>query len=333
LPLLLLPARAALAHIKWFADFDLTRPPRPVGEVLDGPFIAFFFASIAFIYLFFVVDRYVLRRGILQAALVRYTVSEPTAFAVMRVAVLMFFAALSVYGFTGNGFYLTPELKTGAPWVPYAQVALSLCALSRRTAPLVGVGIAILYAAAVRVYGFFHLLDYLILAGVAFYFLASATARPGWLTARYIVLFAATGLTLLWAAIEKWAYPAWTYPLVARDPSLLMGLAPESYMLLAGWVEFNVTYILLSAASLLSRAIAFGFGSLFALAIYKFGMVDAVGHLLIIAILFVLVLRGPTKGREILVLEGKSLATEAYFMAGNYTFWFVVVFTSYLRSP
>jgi hypothetical protein len=329
LPLLLFPVGDALAHIKWFADFDMTTPPRPVGEVLNGPFIAFFFASIVFVYLFFIVDRYVLRWGIMQEALGRYTVSEPTAFAVMRVAVLTFFAALSVYGFTGNGFFLTPELKTDARWVPFAQVAISLCALNRRTAPLVGVGIAILYAVAVRVYGFFHLLDYLILAGVAFFFLASAMARAGWVTARYIVLFATTGLTLLWAAIEKWAYPSWTYPLLARDPSLLMGLSPESYMLLAGWVEFNVTFILLSAASLFSRAIAFAFGSLFALAIYKFGMVDAVGHLLIIAILFVLVVRGPTKGREILVLDGKSLGTEAYFMVGNYTFWFVIAFTSY----
>ena len=82
-------------------------------------------------------------------------------------------------------------------------------------------------------------------------------------------------------------------------------------MVLAGFVEFNVTYMLLSSASLLSRAFALGFGSIFALAIYKFGMIDAVGHLLIIAILFVLAVswshqrpQYPGARTEVLVLRG-----------------------------
>jgi len=58
-------------------------------------------------------------------------------------------------------------------------------------------------------------------------------------------------------------------------------------------------------------------------------MIDAVGHSLIIAILSVLILRGPTKGRDFLMLEAKSLWTEAYFMTGLYVLAFVVVFIAY----
>ena len=58
-------------------------------------------------------------------------------------------------------------------------------------------------------------------------------------------------------------------------------------------------------------------------------MIDAVGHLLIIAILFVLAVRGPTEGRNILALDQKSIATEVYFMMGNYIFYFVLVFLAY----
>ena len=58
-------------------------------------------------------------------------------------------------------------------------------------------------------------------------------------------------------------------------------------------------------------------------------MIDAVGHLLIIAILVVLVLYGPTKGRNMMVLEDKSLFTEAYFMINNYVYWFALIFLAY----
>jgi len=164
---------------------------------------------------------------------------------------------------------------------------------------------------------------------VAYYFLAACISGSGWVTSRYIVLYASTALTLLWAAVEKWGYPIWTYPLLAREPGLLMGMEPTTYMVLAGFVEFNLTFVMLSSASLLSRAIALGLGSVFLLAIYKFGLIDAIGHLLIIAILCVLVIYGPTKARNFLALESKSLWTEAYFMTGLYTLAFVIVFIAY----
>jgi len=321
---------AAHAHVKWFAEYDLNKPPLSIGQVLTGQFLYIFLISVVWMYGFFWLDRYALRKGILEDAVRRYTVSEPVAFTVMRVAALIFFAAIGVYGIFGHAFFLTPELKTDYRWVPWLQFVMALCVLHRYTVPLTGLGIAILYVAAITQYGIFHLLDYLILVGVSYYFLAvpmSGSSR--WLMSRYLVLYATTGLTLLWAAIEKWGYASWTYPLLEREPGLLMGFEPRTYMMLAGFFEFNVTFMALSSASLLSRAVTLALFSIFLLAILKFGMIDAVGHLLIIAILFVLIVRGPTKGRYFLVLEQKSLWTEAYFMTGLYILAFVLVFISY----
>ena len=329
LALILAGSDAALAHVKWFAEYDLHQPPLPIGEVLTGPFVYFFLISVVGIYAFYWVDRYVYRRSILEDVLRRYTISESTASIIMRAAAFVFFGAVSIYGFTGQAFYLTPELKTDRAWVPWLQLAMALCALHRLTVPLMGLGMVVLYVAAVNQYGLFHLLDYLILIGVTYYFLASAIDGPGWLTSRYIVLYATTGITLLWASIEKWGYPSWTFPLFKKDPDLLMGLDPSIYMMLAGFVEFNLTFVLLSSASLLSRMIALGLASVFVLAIYKFGAIDAVGHLLIITILAVLIAYGPTKGRNFLVLDGKSLWTEAYFMTGLYVLAFVLVFLAF----
>jgi hypothetical protein len=320
---------AAHAHVKWFAEYDLDKPPLPIGEVLTGQFLSIFLISVVWMYAFFWLDRYALRKGILEDAVRRYTVSEPVAFVMMRLAALIFFAAVGVYGIFGDAFFLTPELKTDYRWVPWLQFVMSLCALHRYTVPLTGLGIAILYVVATTQYGIFHLLDYLILVGVSYYFLAVPMSGPRWLMSRYLVLYATTGLTLLWASIEKWGYASWTYPLLAREPDLLMGFEPRTYMMLAGFFEFNVTFMALSSASLLSRAVTLALFSIFLLAIVKFGMIDAVGHLLIIAILFVLIVRGPTKGRYFLVLEQKSLWTEAYFMTGLYILAFVLVFISY----
>lgn len=319
----------AQAHVKWFAPYDMEKPPLPIGDVLTGQFVLFFLASVLGIYAFFWLDRYAARHRILDDRLRRYTIEEPTAFAIMRAAAFMFFLAAGTYGFIGHGFYLTPELETPSRWVPWVQVGMALCALHRLTVPLLGVGILGLYAVAITRFGIFHLLDYLIVIGAAYYFLAAPMTGPRWLTSRYIVLYAATGLTLLWASIEKWGYPGWTFPLLEREPELLIGFEPRTYMLLAGFVEFVLTFMVLSSASLLSRAVTLGLVSIFVLAIAKFGMIDAVGHSLIIAILIVLILRGPTKGRDFLVLEAKSLWTEAYFMTGLYVLAFVLVFIAY----
>ena len=323
---------AAHAHVKWFADYDLTKPLLPIGDVLTGQFVFFFLASVVAIYAFYWMDRYLYRRHFLEKVLQRYVISEPIAEIIMRAAAFVFFAALGANGLSGllgKGFFLTPELKTDLPWVPWAQLAIALCAVTRRTLPLIGLGIVVLYIASVHQYGLYHLLDYLILLGVAYYFLASLMPGPGWLMSRYLVLYATTGLTLLWAAIEKWGYPSWTFPLLEREPGLLMGMSPVTYMIVAGFVEFNLTFVMLSSVSLFSRALTLGLMSVFVLAIYKFGAIDAIGHLLIIAILLVLVLRGPTKGRDFLVIEHSSLWTEAYFMTGLYILAFVLVFVAY----
>jgi hypothetical protein len=166
----------AQAHVKWFAHYDLTHPPLPISEVVTPQFVYFFLASVFLVYGFFWFDRYVYCKRILDDVLRRFTVSEPTAFLIMRGAALVFFASVSAYGFFGEGFFLTPELKTDARWVPWVQLGIALWALDRRTVPLIGLGAASLFVAAAIQYGVFHMLDYLILIGISYYFLAAAVS-------------------------------------------------------------------------------------------------------------------------------------------------------------
>jgi len=326
----LLMAGEASAHVKWFVEFDNARPPMPIGDVLTGTFIGFFIASVAAIYLFFVGDRFAYKKGYLVALDERMRRFDALSIYIMRGAAAVFFLALFAwFQSTGASFYLTPELKTTSALVPWIHLALGLLALTAYTTPLVGVGILGLYAASVSHYGAYHLIDYLIFLGIAYFFLVTWIEKGAWKKSGFVVLYALMGLTLLWASVEKWGYPEWTYPLLRKDPSLLMGMEPYPYMVLAGFVEFNVIFLLLGAASIVTRLIALGLEAVFVLAIFKFGLIDAVGHLMIIAILFVLIVRGPTEARNILVLREKSVWMEAYFMTGLYYLAFVTVFLLY----
>ncbi len=326
-----LAAGAAQAHVKWFAQVDPGEVPRPLGEVLSEPFfVQMLTLSLVAIYVFFLVDRVALRKGVLAALDARMRRFDGASIWVMRICAAIFFLALAGWHyFHGVSFYLTPELVTHAAWVPWLHLTMAACALSRRTAPITGIGIFVLYCAAVGDYGLYHLIDYMIFLGIGYFFLVSAIERGGWRKSGFVVLFAATGLTLTWAAIEKFAYPHWTFPMLAAKPGMLMGMQPMNYMILAGFVEFNITFVLLGAASMIGRLIAFGLQSVFVLAIFEFGVVDAIGHLMIIAILFVLFFRGPTEARNMLVLREKALCTEAYFMTGLYTLALLTMFLAY----
>jgi len=320
---------SAHAHVKWLAQYDLDQPPLSINQILTQQYLYFYIGSAIFIYCFFLFDRFCYRHGFLRDVLARYAISDKQSLILLRASVLIFFVAVATYGFYDQPFLLTPELKTDLVFVPWLQLAIALFALHRKTLPLIGLGIILLYVFATAIYGVFHTLDYLIFLGVAYFFLASTKQGSNWVKSRYVAMFATTGLTLLWASIEKWGYPYWTYPLLESEPGLLMGLSPYIYMVLAGFVEFNITFILLSSVSMFSRTIALGLLFIFVLAIYEFGIIDAIGHLPIIAILLILVLRGPTSARYFLALSAKTVWTEAYFMTGLWFLAFNVIFLSY----
>lgn len=325
-----LMAIPAQAHVKWFADCDVTKPPLPIGQVLTGIFIKFFLVSIFAIYGFFLADRFIYKKGYWSALDQRLRRFDTLSIRIMRISAAVFFISLALWRLKfGQSFYLTPELKTESIWVPWLHLVLGLCALSRYTMPVTGTGIFVLYAAALRHYGIYHMLDYPIFLGIGYFFMVTNIRRSQWMKSGFVVLFACTGLTLIWAAIEKFVYPQWTYPILQHNPDMLMGMSPYIFMVVSGFIEFNLAFVVLGATSMVGRLVAFGLQAIFVLAIFKFGVIDAVGHLMIIAILFILVVRGPTDARNMLALGGKSIWTEAYFMTGLYSLAFVMMFILY----
>jgi hypothetical protein len=158
-----------------------------------------------------------------------------------RVGGGFFFVAL----WTTGDFILTPELKTTSPAIGWLQLAIAAGLISRRTMPLSALGIVVLFAIAVSQYGVFHLADYPIFLGVAAN-LALTGLRLDFFGIRPIdVVRWSAAITLMWASVEKWAYPQWTFPLFIEHPTLNLGYDPEYYMRAAGVVEFTLAFALI----------------------------------------------------------------------------------------
>ena len=130
-------------------------------------------------------------------------------------------------------------------WIGAIQLAIAAGMASRRTMPLSAIGIFALFDIALWKYGTFHLADYPIFLGVAAY-VALIGGQANFFGARPIdVVRWTAGITLMWASIEKWAYPEWSYPLFIQHPILTLGFTPEFYMRAAGAVEFALAFALM----------------------------------------------------------------------------------------
>ena len=106
------------------------------------------------------------------------------------------------------------------------------------------------------------------------------------------------GVTLMWASIEKWAYPEWSFPLFIKHPKLSFGFEPEFFMRAAGAVEFALAFALMWTP-LVRRVAAIMLTAMFVSAVLEFGKIDLIGHTLIVVVLLGIV--GDSGGKSALM--------------------------------
>lgn len=214
-----------------------------------------------------------------------------SAATLLRLGMAAFFG-IALWYFDGHAVYLTPELHASAAWVAPLQAVTALALLWRRTAWLGALAIGVLYGAAGVSYGWFHMLDYPVFLGVAACIALDARGHPPALG--LALLRASAGVTLMWAAGEKWLYPWWSNGVLDHELQAVRGVMSSSaFMAAAGWIEFCAAFalvfgrvgVLIAAWVLMVPFIA---------AIPVFGVLDAIGHA---PILLVLVVLGLTRSR------------------------------------
>ena len=275
----------AFAHVKWFCAYAIERQPDGLLTVFNRDFGSLALVAIGALLLGTIVDETFVGRSLNRAFYRLRTSLNAEGHVFVRASCGFFLIALWYHG----GIILTPELTTSSPAIPLLQLTLAACLVSRKTTVVAGVGIAGLFGLALAEYGLFHLADYPIFLGIAAYLIA-VSLRKNIFGARPIdVLRWSTAITLMWASVEKWAYPEWSYPLFVQHPDLGFGFTPQYYMCAAGIVEFSLAFALLWTP-LVRQIGAVVLTGIFVAATADFGKIDAIGHAPIIGVLLAIVI-------------------------------------------
>ena len=309
-------AGPASAHIKWFCAYDVASQPVGLENVLCPDFELLTGLSLLGLLTGSAIEGTVLGNAILRAFDQATSYIRDNIEIIFRAACAFFFISIWAVG----GILLTPELKTESVWIGVLQLAIAGGMLSRRTMPLSAFGIFVLFDIAVWNYGGFHLADYPVFLGFAAY-LALVGGQTKFFGARPVdVLRYAASITLMWASIEKWAYPQWSYPLLIQHPEMTLGFAPDFYMRAAGAIEFALAFSL-CWTPLVRRIGAIMLTAMFVSAVFEFGKIDLVGHsLIVVALVGVIVDDGgrPARIRDFWLMPAAYVVALALFLGTYY---------------
>jgi hypothetical protein len=280
----ILLAGTASAHVKWFCAYNVAGQPVGLENVLCPDFELLVGLSVL------ALMTGCLLEGTIVGEAMQRAFDRVTGF--VRDNTEMMFRAGAAYFFisiwAAGGILLTPELKTNSLTVAAIQLGIAASMLSRRTMVLGAIGIAEIFAIAVWEYGAFHLADYPIFLGIAAYLALTSLQRNLFGLRPVDVVRWSAGITLMWASIEKWAYPEWTFPLLQQHPAMTLGFSPDFYMRAAGAVEFALAFALVWTP-LARRVAATILAGMFISAVAQFGKIDLIGHSMIIVVLFAVI--------------------------------------------
>jgi hypothetical protein len=273
-------AGSASAHVKWFCAYNVAGQPVGLENVLCPDFEFLTGLSVLGLMTGALLENTIVGNSMLRALDRTTRYARENIETIFRAACAFFFISIWAIG----GILLTPELKTASLSVAAIQLGIAAGMLSRRTMPLSAAGIFALFNIGIWEYGPFHLADYPIFLGVAAY-LALTGSQTDFFGHRPIDLLRwAAGITLMWASIEKWAYPEWSYPLFIQHPEMTLGFSPDFYMRAAGGVEFALAFSLMWTP-LVRRVGAIMLTAMFVSAVFEFGKIDLIGHSLIVVAL------------------------------------------------
>ena len=135
--------------------------------------------------------------------------------------------------------------------------------------------------------GLFHLLDYTFYLAIIVALLVGRTKLDNW---GFPILYLGTGLSLCWVAVEKWVYPAMSIDIIHGHGVPTFGFTPESFVIIAAFIEFVVGYLLI--VGILNRLLAFVLTLLFISTTLLFGIKEIVGHFMIHIVLIIFIIEG-----------------------------------------
>ncbi len=314
----------AVAHVKWFAEFDLSDRPATLAEVLTPTFFALAALSVIALGILAVVDRWMERMGWYHRLNRWLDAHADQSLLVLRVT-----AGATLLLLWQADAMLAPELPAD-PWIGWYQFLLAVLLLFPRTVPIAGAGLGLLYVLGIVRFGVLHMLDYLHYVGVAWFFMVARASNERLRETRIPVLYLTVGIALCWLALEKIVYPQWTRYILEQNPQLTLGFDPDFFRVGAAFVEFALGYLLIIC--LFQRPIALLVTVVFFLTTLVFGKIEVIGHTLLHGALIVFLLEGPGRFYRPPVAIHARAPLRVAFTSINYLILLVAVLLAYQVS-
>lgn len=288
----LLWSEGALAHVKWFVEFDLSEAPRSLLSFQEAGYSPLLLLGLA---LFGVALAGWLDNGwyyysghSLGGRSDHTRELDDRVLTIARIGAGVFGVMLWLKG----DVILAPELRAEAGFLPWLHVLLAFAVLFRSTLFLAGLSLLTLFGYGVAQYGLFHMLDYTLVVGMGLFLLMSYQALWFAWEKRFHVLYFSLVFSFLWSAVEKIAYPQWSQAFLEQYPSFTLGFEADFYILAAALVEFTLFFLLLASHKgvVLLAVLA---NLLLITGSFYLGKDAAVGYFLSNAVLVMVMVKGP----------------------------------------
>ncbi|MCG1020180.1 DoxX family membrane protein [Sutcliffiella horikoshii] len=281
--LMVLTPMLAEAHVKWFSEVD------PVKEDIESILSPLFIGLTLFIAVLLGVLTLVLQPTIDRIPLVQRINAYLDRYRISSRYILKYGTAIALIVQAVTGSLFAPEfdiINSGIMIAIWAAIILLLIPVhyATKAGALVLLGLFIYQLGQA---GLFHMLDYGFYLAIIGVLLVGKTKLENW---GFPFLYLGTGLSLCWVAIEKWVYPVMSVDIIERHGVPTFGFAPETFVVLAAFIEFVVGYLLI--VGILNRMLAFVLTLIFISTTMLFGVTEIIGHLMIHFILIIFIIEG-----------------------------------------
>ncbi len=271
--------------MKWFSKYSYADQPLDLMEVLTPSFYLLLGLSIIVIISLTLLEEKIIKISWVSRIDQWFGSRSEHILYVMRIGV----GVTLVWSWQADKVF-APELATSTGWVIWLELAVAFLLVFRKTIRLAGVGILILYGVSISIFGFFHMLDYLLIAGVGWFFIAIQSKNPKIKITALPAVYATLGFCLIWLGIEKLVYPSWAKLLLQEHPVLALGVEHDFFVTAAALIEISLGFMIL--VCLQERLLALIITLVFVLTTLVFGKEEVVGHTLIHTVLIVFLFAG-----------------------------------------
>ncbi|MCZ8518266.1 MULTISPECIES: hypothetical protein [Paenibacillus] len=275
-------------HVKWFTA-DTNWQPQPLAKVITPAFWLWLVVTLAALLLSAILNDSIARLGAVRRVHRLLNRLRPYLMLILRVGL-----GIALLLQLATGTFLAPSFAVHTWWVYALLIVAFLGLLHLRGLAVSGTALALLYMYALSKFGVFHLLDYLFYIGIIYYLF---TANSRWSATGLPVLYACTGLSLAWLAMEKMTLAKLACSLMHEYGLPTLGFTVEDFVLISAFIELGLAWAFI--VGLMNRFTALLLTGLFLTTTTVFGFTEIVGHTAVHTLLLMFLIDGSEGSRTL----------------------------------